>query len=780
MLTEFFSTKDPDLTRRFEWTGEWSTWEQALVVLAALAVLSLTVYNYRRLRPLRRRIGLLSLRVAALALLLFVFFQPAYIDERIQKSRHTVVVLVDDSESLTLPYDDGSRLEALGEWLSEHTTVFRDLSQDHDVEVLRFADFVEPTELEGIGEALTGKGPGTQLVEALEDIAERFRTRRLGGVVIVSDGVDNGKLATRLEDSVGLDNETRRFVEGLGVPIYAVGFQDAAGVRDISVQSLRFTPFAFHLNATSMDATIRAVGYEAGTRVPVSLYEDGKLVNSQMATIVDGVRDYPLTFDFVPRDLGDRVYTVAATPLPGELYDANNEKWAVVKVIRDRIRVLQICGRTSWDERFLRNLLKRNPSVDLISFFILINPAFAPALSSRDTTLIPFPAQELFVEELGGFDLIVFQDFNYGPFHTAQHLWRVRDFVKQGGAFLMVGGARSFSEGRYHSTEITEILPIEIPPSLGGGETLDTARFSPVLTPAGKSHPISQLSLDPAENARQWGSLPELEGLNKITKLRPDAVSLLDHPTLRTADGKAMPVVAVGEAGEGRVMTVMTDSTWEWAFRHSGNGGTPAEYNAFWNNAIRWLIRDPELELVRVSVSDTQHKLGESVAVEVRVFGHDYQPAPKHPLEVKVVRRGSIRQWQEVEVLTDDPSARTDEAGVYTVNVAADKPGVYEVTASAKIGERTASNRQVFVVVDTNPEFEATVPPLNYLALLADATGGKVFDVDEEPAFAFKPPDVTQVIERSETALWSGVDVLLLAAALLGAEWWYRRKYGYL
>ena len=42
-----------------------------------------------------------------------------------------------------------------------------------------------------------------------------------------------------------------------------------------------------------------------------------------------------------------------------------------MRVIRDKIRVLQVAGAPSWDVRALRQMLKSNPNVDLISFFIL-------------------------------------------------------------------------------------------------------------------------------------------------------------------------------------------------------------------------------------------------------------------------------------------------------------------------------------------------------------------------------------------------------------------------
>ena len=46
----------------------------------------------------------------------------------------------------------------------------------------------------------------------------------------------------------------------------------------------------------------------------------------------------------------------------------------------------------------------------------------------------------------------------------------------------------------------------------------------------------------------------------------------------------------------------MTDSTWRWGFSEELKGSNL--YVPFMNNAIRWPIQDPELELVRLELSD--------------------------------------------------------------------------------------------------------------------------------------------------------------------------------
>lgn len=106
MLEWLLKRYDPNVTETFVLNGQWSLWEQALAIAVVLVIFALTAWNYRTTRSWKRRIGMLTLRAAILLLLLFMFYQPAMVLEATQKSRNTVVVLIDDSESLTLPRGD--------------------------------------------------------------------------------------------------------------------------------------------------------------------------------------------------------------------------------------------------------------------------------------------------------------------------------------------------------------------------------------------------------------------------------------------------------------------------------------------------------------------------------------------------------------------------------------------------------------------------------------------------------------------------------------------------
>src|SRR3546814_2211934 len=99
------------------------------------------------------------------------------------------------------------------------------------------------------------------------------------------------------------------------------------------------------------------------------LRQDGVATQSIDARI--GVEE-EMTFRLDRR--GPSVLEIEVAPAPEELTLANNRAAVVVNGVRDRLRVLLVSGETHAGERAWRNILKSDPSVDLVHFPILRPP----------------------------------------------------------------------------------------------------------------------------------------------------------------------------------------------------------------------------------------------------------------------------------------------------------------------------------------------------------------------------------------------------------------------
>ncbi|MCF6277601.1 MAG: LLM class flavin-dependent oxidoreductase, partial [Anaerolineales bacterium] len=110
--------------------------------------------------------------------------------------------------------------------------------------------------------------------------------------------------------------------------------------------------------------------------------------------------------------------------------------------------------------RYLREVLVSNPKVDLLSFFILRTLGDDVGAPTSELSLIPFPSNLLFSDYLNSFDLIIFQNFRFEAFIDKSLLGNLKNYVMNGGAFLMIGGELSFQAGGYERTPIEDILPV--------------------------------------------------------------------------------------------------------------------------------------------------------------------------------------------------------------------------------------------------------------------------------------------------------------------------------
>jgi uncharacterized membrane protein len=766
----------------------WGRLVDGLAIALALAVVLLAWRALAVERRAARRWLLLALRLGAVAAALVLFFQPAVRLENVTRLPNHVAVLVDTSESMRLAEAAGapSRAERAARLVADSRPAWARLAERHRLDYYTFGDRLAPS----TAEALAASGaPGlkraraTRIAEALASLRGRYDAHDLGGVVIISDGADNGRLGQRPLDAESLD-----FLKALDAPVHTA-WVGQPGLEDVSVAQLYADDFAFVRTAIKIEALLRVVGAGpagwAGRTLPVTLRRDGVPLETVDVHLAADQTDYRVSFGFTPDRVGQYLYEISTPVLEGEAIAENNARPFVLKVIRDKIRVLQVAGRPSWDERFLRGLLKRDPNVDLISFFILRTPTDLELVPSDELSLIPFPTEELFQEQLRSFDVVFLQNFNFAPYGIGAYLGEIRQYVEEGGGLAMIGGDLSFSLGGYAHTPIDDLLPVELVEGqldplaqLSGGPTslehhVDAAPFRLQLTPDGRAHPLTALKLDLAQNQVRWGELPELDGTNLVARARPGATVLGVHPLVHDQDGRPLPVLSVAEPGKGRTLALTSDSSWHWSF--AGDGRT---YQKFWDNAIRWLIRDPALSLLRVETNaaarETTDEEAPRVAVDAHAVGPDYQPVRGVEVQLTVLRVGARPQP------VASHAGRTDENGDLHVELDPLPAGGYRVSARATIAGRPAEADQVFLVRGAGRELEEPEARPDLLRQIAAATGGSFRGPGESlDGLAFHPPRVVRVNEHHDVELWSGWWVLALAAVCLSANWALRRRWGY-
>jgi uncharacterized membrane protein len=737
-----------------------------LGILVLLGVVLALMGLSREPSSFRRRV-LLVLRLLAGAMALFFLLEPGLRQLAQVRVKNRVAVLVDRTASMGFPTrpEGPTRASAAAEALERFAPGLDGLKDSFTVEVLGFSPELGPVPAESL--AAPGSGNRTDLMAALRALkaTDTGGSRKLAGAILLSDGADNGELQG------GLTPKLTEELRALGFPVSTVRVGEPALV-DLAVENVKVDDFAFVRNAVTVDLELHGRGLK-GHDVPVVLQREGVTVGTRTVHLDSEDDRKSVSFTFTPDQTGRFVYTVGAPVFPGEAVTENNSRSFVLKVIRDRVRVLLVVGRPSWDERFLRGLLRQDPNVDLVSFYILRTSSDDTQTRNpeRELSLIPFPMDEIFDTKLHTFDVVVFQNFGYAEpaLSIASYERNLESYVQGGGALVVIGGDHAFGEARAVYPVLDRALPVD---PTGSPALLEPFRLK--LTADGLRNPVTRVQTNEPATQSSWDELPPASGLN-LVRPKPGATVLLEHPTARV-DGRPAPVLALWEYGRGRALALMTDDSWTWAFTARRAGGQSRHYDRFWGNALRWLVRDPDLTSLQVLADPATVEPGRPPGAVVTARQPDYQPAASAEVRVELFSLADRKVLQT-------RSAVAGSDGVARVSFDPVPVGAYKLRATARLGGKELGEADDAVAVrSTGPELADASVRTELLAELAKVTGGRAYQLPlgALPDVPLLDPPMVEVGRSKDAPLWDRWGWLVALAVLLGTEWLLRRRFGYI
>jgi hypothetical protein len=231
------------------------------------------------------------------------------------------------------------------------------------------------------------------------------------------------------------------------------------------------------------------------------------------------------------------------------------------------------------------------------------------------------------------------------------------------------------------------------------------------------------------------------------------------------ATGGVVPLVTVQRFGAGRSMIFGGEASWHWKMM------VPVReraYDAFWRQALRWLTAEAP-DPVALAVPSVVAP-GTTVLLDVIARDDAFTP---------VRRPGVTLTLRNADGVRDLPS-RPAADGHASATWQADRPGLYEIAAEARDGERAVGTAsRVVLVGGVDPEF--TDARLNDATLrrLAEGTGGAYVRAGNTGSVAARLREARAVAARREIRdLWHNGWSLAAVVLLLATEWALRRRWG--
>ena len=512
-----------------------------LSLLTALAVIAVLITAYAFFMRARGAWA----RGLAFAVLLFALWGPLLVREKHAPLPDVAVIVTDRSQSMSL----GQRA-AQAE--SARQQVKKLLAAQPGL-IVRETSVTTTT---------TGENNGTQAFAALNNALADVPPSRIAGAIMITDGQVHDapdKLSTRAPLQVLITGNR--------------------GERDRKLTVTNAERFAIVGQSAQMVLRVDDFGGGGGGNAEVSIAVDGKKLGTRVVQVgQDTSLKIPVTHE------GENIVELAAAPGPSELTLQNNRAVVSISGVRDHLRVLLISGEPHAGERVWRNLLKSDPSVDLVHFTILRPPDKQDATPIEELSLIVFPTRELFLEKLKSFDLVIFDRYGEAGILPMAYFENIANYVEDGGALLVSSGPEFASDQSLYHTPLASVLPAQ--PS---GEIL-AQKFKPLVTSIGLAHPVTRdLPGSNTDNSPQpsWGPWYRMIGASNIA-----------GQTVMSGPGNR-PLLVLDQVKKGRVAELMSDQIWLWARGFEG-GGPQAE---LLRRLAHWLMKEPELEAENLSAS---------------------------------------------------------------------------------------------------------------------------------------------------------------------------------
>ena len=586
--------------------------------------------------------------------------------------------------------------------------------------------------------------PQTQLLSGLAQLRQRLRGENVGGVLLLSDGLDQSgiPLDELTMDAPILIPELEPFVER----------KEDGGTVDYSISQIGSPKRVTKGWKVSMTVHVERRGGEAAVSFPVVLKRGDNEIGRQTVNFEASEKFVKAEFTFEATENGSFLYHVAIEPT-GDFEPSNNMKEVLLDVTDERNRILYLEGPPRHDFTYMKRVLAAEKNLGLSAFVRGADGVFVSFDERRDGGAKP----DLTEENLRNFSLLILGDLP-GELFKKEEVAAVKSFVEKGGGLLLFGGRHSYGQGGYLGKDVFgDLSPIE---SKEGAKMQEGSRYRVDFTPAGRVLPAFAGMLD-------GGAFPSLLSVWSPVKLGEFSTSIIE-----TAEGN--PVLAMRRYGQGRVVIVLSNTLWKWQLG-GADGSGKGMYGRFVTQLVHLLTPDgldaDNGDMLRIVMADDDVDLRENVVIGavggrlkdgadclVTTPSHETLTYPMR--EARLERQVGLRQPQDGLLCEFVP----------------EEAGTYQIAVKSKDGTQQA---QALLLV-RRPEHELTGAPLNreLLSELCSRSGGAFVPLNKLNELNGRLKNEPRILETvSEYPVWNRWHWLIPLLLLYCLEWYFRRRW---
>ena len=622
-----------------------------LILLGALASLIAVAWiSYSRLRsiPVIPRLALTVLRGSALVIVLILLLNPYFFSSETVEKKPRILVLLDDSESMTLSKGVYNGSESYRQVLDELR-----LSQSRNFDLEYFTIGSSSRQLAS-PDSLRFLESETNFTNAISQVQELEDDFDAG--IILSDGIITFGRNPVIQAS------------NLSIPLYTIALGDTSSVRDITIKNVISNPTGYSDTRHIVEVEVSQNGFRNHSANVEILDINGNVIETDQVSFSTDEEVQSVRFEIPLDEPGLKQYQIRIQHLPEEWTTENNQSTFSIEVLDSKIRILHIAFEVHPDVKMFRSILAEDENIELSTLTWLGGTRFIEDL----------------IPEINEQDLIIYHGVPANRFNTSAF----SGYELIPSLYLQLPRSR-----RTNSSAFPEVKIIQ-----NTGNQLFEVSLSPMAE--NTDHPIMELPEIGYENIA-----PVVSSLRTASP-EADALTLFNigFQSIETPN----PMIAVLERGSIRRGAV---AAWEWFKMYQSPNPAEKEFVAtLFSNLAIWASNDPDDRRLKISPGKPSFNISESVIINANLNNESGEPESQATVEV-VLSSGEQEQRSfnmsnegngtyQLEISTLSP-------GLYSYSATARK-GDREIDAQSGEFLVEDSNSE-FINTERNDELMATL-----------------------------------------------------------------------
>jgi hypothetical protein len=555
----------------------------------------------------------------------------------------------------------------------------------------------------------------TNIEQLFDELENRYVNRNLGAVILSSDGLYN-------EGENPLYQST-----ALKCPIYTIAQGDTTIRKDLLLTKVNHNKTVYAGNTFPLEIIMQSKMFK-GKVAKLVVEKENKILFEQDINLVTESFSKSIPLQLKAEGVGTLHYVVKLVPLPGEISTLNNVLHVFIDIITNKQKVIVLYDAPHPDIAAIRQTIEKNENYEA-EYSLLTD----------------------WNKSIEGFNLVILHQL---PSSSNTNHKLFAELQKSSVSRLFIVGNNSNFNVLNNLKKVINITGVR-------------PKFNEVLPSLNKNFVLFNLSEEAKKATSYFSPLQTPFGNLKLS----NGATVLYHQKIGSVT-TTEPLIAFNEFNGVKEAVILGEGIWRWRMSNYQQTQNHESFEEIIGKIVQFLSVKTDKRLFKINHQNT-YKEGENIVLDAYLFNESYEPINEPDVKINIYNEaGKSFSYQF-----------SKNQNAYFLTIPSLPVGNYRFEANTKVGDKQYKEIGSFIVKQVNIEALNTTADHQLLNAITQKTGGKMIypaQLESLSKLLSSKEDIVPV-SYTEEKLQDLVNlkwVFYLLIALLGVEWFLRKRFG--